>query len=123
MLRGRVSTTEDKDGKLLCDAVAPIASYRTLVGESKPAPQQAPQKKSGKRPGLYLKLDKQDSSRYKKAMQYTAIFDGTTPLYLYFTEEKKLVLAPPALRVDVNEPLLRALKKLLGEDNVALVTD
>lgn len=122
-LRGRVSTTEDKDGKLLCDAVAPIASYRTLVGESKPAPQQAPQKKSGKRPGLYLKLDKQDSLRYKKAMQYTAIFDGTTPLYLYFTEEKKLVLAPPALRVDVNEPLLRALKKLLGEDNVALVTD
>ena len=55
-------------------------------------------------------------------MQYIAIFDGATPLYLYFSDQKKLMLAPPAWRVDVNEPLLRALRQVLGEENVALLS-
>lgn len=80
-----------------------------------------PEKKHSSRPGLYLKVESKDSPLYKKALQYTAIFDGATPLYLYFTQSKKLVLAPAELRVDVNEPLLRALRDLLGDENVALV--
>ena len=53
-------------------------------------------------------------------MQYTAIFDGRIPLYLYFEDEKKLVRAPVSLFVDENEVLLRELKRLLGEKNVVL---
>ena len=82
---------------------------------------QQTQKKHSARPGLYLKVPDKESPLCKKALQYTAVFDGTTPLYIYFTESKKLTLAPPHLRVQVNEPLLRALRELLGENNVALV--
>ncbi len=121
-VRGKVSTTEDKDPKIICDAVMPVTEKtRAPVGS---ADQQtaAPSQKHRSRPGLYLKLAAKDSPTYKKALQYTAVFDGTTPLYFYFTGSKKLVLAPVDLWVDVNEPLLRALRELLGAENVALVT-
>lgn len=126
-MQGRVSTTEEKDPKILCDAVLPVTDKTTVPGGapsgqvqqySAPKP---PEKKHSSRPGLYLKVESKDSPLYKKALQYTAIFDGATPLYLYFTQSKKLVLAPAELRVDVNEPLLRALRDLLGDENVALV--
>ena len=70
--------------------------------------------------GLYLKFPSRQSFAYRKAMQYTAIFDGRIPLYLYFEDEKKLVRAPVSLFVDENEVLLRELKRLLGEKNVVL---
>ena len=46
--------------------------------------------------------------------------DGVTDLYLYYTDTKKLVRAPARYRVAVNYELVSALKKLLGEGNVAL---
>lgn len=120
-VQGKVSTTEDKDPKIICDAVFPVTDKNQVPGNSVNQPSAAPAKKASSRPGLYLKVESKESPLYKKAMQYTAIFDGTTPLYLYFTQSKKLVLAPANLRVDVNEPLLRALRELLGDENVALV--
>ena len=46
-----------------------------------------------------------------------------TPLYIYMNDTKKLMMAPFSLRVDVNEVLLRELKKVLGEKNVAVVQE
>ena len=51
------------------------------------------------------------------------IFDGPTPLYVYFEDTKKLMLAPTAMRVDVNDVLLRELRKVLGNANVAFVKE
>ena len=48
------------------------------------------------------------------------MFDGVTDLYLYALDEKKLVRAPARYRVAVNYALVAALKRLLGEENVAL---
>lgn len=56
----------------------------------------------------------------KKAMQYIEVFDGVTDLYLYYTDTKKLVPRARRYRVAVNYELVSALKKLLGEGNVAL---
>lgn len=120
-VRGRVSTTEDKDPKLICDAVVPVEEHGTLLGSGQEQ-QNGRKQIHSKRPGLYLKVQNPDCPKYRKALQYTAIFDGMTPLYLYFTDSKKLVLAPPALRVDLNEPLVRALRELLGNENVAVVS-
>ena len=53
-------------------------------------------------------------------MQYLAIFDGTTPLYVFCEDTQKLKAAPAGRWVDVNPVLLRELKKLLGEKNVAV---
>ena len=52
-----------------------------------------------------------------------AIFDdlGRSDLYLYFKDSGKLLKAPPKYRVDVNEPLLAALERLLGKENCQFV--
>lgn len=70
--------------------------------------------------GLYLRVPNAEDPICKKAMQYIEIFDGVTDLYLYYTDTKKLVRAPARYRVAVNYELVSALKKLLGEGNVAL---
>ena len=53
-------------------------------------------------------------------MQITSIFEGTTPLYLHFTDTKKTVLAPRISWVTVNEPMLCELRRILGESCVKL---
>ncbi len=58
---------------------------------------------------------------YRKALKYTAVFDGPTPLYIYFTDSRQLMAAPISMRVSVNDVLIRELKKILGVKNVAYV--
>ncbi len=105
---GRLSFTEDKEPELVCDKLS--------------LPGSAPsQKGAGQgRPGLYLKVDSREDPKYKKAMEYTAIFEeGPSDLYLLFRDTGKLMKAPARRRVDVNPVLLAALQRLLGEENVA----
>ncbi len=115
-MKGRLELADDREPKIICDTVSPAPSPDLLE-----EPSQTHGKKTA-RPGLYLKLPEKDSQEYRKAMQYLAIFDGLTPLYLYFKDTKKLVGAPPRLYVELNEPLLHALKNLLGDANVAVVS-
>ena len=70
---------------------------------------------------MYLKFGSEEDWRYKKAMQYLAIFDGAYPLYIFLADTKKLKAAPPQKRVDVNDVLIKQLRILLGDANVVLV--
>ena len=115
---GRISVTEDKDSKVICEQAAPAPSPEDADAGAQEA---SHAKKRAKRPGLYLKVPNEKNSLYSKAMKYIAVFDGVTPLYLYFTDTKKLLLAPAQYRVSVNDVLIRALEELLGRENVALV--
>ena len=109
-VQGKLNFAEDKEPELVCQSVARPADP-TLLGA-------APGKQV--RPGLYLRLDSQEDPRYRKAMQYVAIFDeGMSDLYLSFRDTGKLLRAPAKYRVYINRPLLRALEDLLGKDNVA----
>lgn len=116
LAEGRISLTEEKDTKLVCDAAYPPPQPGSPISQ-KPEKE----KKHSSRPGLYLKIPSKDSREYRKAMQYIAVFDGPTDLYLYFGDTGKLVRAPAAYRLDANTVLLRELKKLLGEGAVVLV--
>lgn len=109
---GRVSGSENKGVSLVCEKLLPPP---LLSGQPET---QAP--KRAVRPGLYLRVESETSDQYRKAMQYLAIFDGPMPLYLFCKDTNKLKAAPPARRVDVNPVLLRELKKLLGDENVAV---
>lgn len=111
-VKGRLSVREDEDAKLVCEQVLPPPGQSEAGGA-------AAQKKS-KRPGFYIKVPSQESPLYDKAKKYLAVFEGPTPLYIYFNDTKKLVLAPASMRVSVNAVLTRELKKLLGEANVVL---
>lgn len=54
-------------------------------------------------------------------MEYLAIFDeGRTDVYLFFRDSQKLMKAPARFRAELNDTLLFALEKLLGEENVAV---
>ena len=109
-VQGKLSFTEDKAPELVCQSLG------------KPADPVSVKAPAGKpvRPGLYLRLSSQRDPRYDKAMRYIAVFDGgATDLFLTFQDTGKLLRAPAKFRVEINRPLLRALKELLGAENVA----
>ena len=106
---GKLSFTENKEPELVCNAMS-VPADPTSLG----APAEKPV-----RPGLYLRFSSKEDPRYRKALQYIAIFDGVSDLYVSFRDTGKLLRAPAKYRVDVNRPLLRALEALLGEKNVA----
>ncbi len=109
---GRLSFTEEKEPKLLCDSLEPAPVLDQ--GES---PQGASQKPM--REGLYLRVPGKEDPRCIKALQYIEIFEGPSDVYLVLENTQKTVKAPAKYRVSVNQPLLSALEKLLGEENVA----
>lgn len=114
-ISGRISVTEEKDTKVICEQVL----LPPNIKEAQSKEQQTVHKKSG-RPGLYIKAANEEDPLYKKALRYIAVFDGATPLYVFFTETNKLMQAPAHFRVSLNDVLLRELKKLLGDTNVAV---
>ena len=73
------------------------------------------------KPGLYLRVPNQESEAYRRAIQITDIFDGATPLYIYFTDTKLLWATPPQMHVSPNSVMLNELKRRIGEENVKLV--
>ncbi len=105
---GRLSFTEDKEPELVCARFSPPG-------------QAAGQGSSGghERKGLFLKVDSKEDPKYRKAMQYLAIFDeGVSDVYLLFRDSRKLLKAPAKYRTAVNDALLNALRDLLGNENV-----
>lgn len=115
-ITGRLSTREDEDPKILCDSVQDAAQLRAQASVQTPI-----SKKKRIRPGLYLKVPTRDDPALQRARKYLAVFDGTSPLYIVLTEEKRMYCAPRSAGVDVNPLLLRELRRLLGAENVAFV--
>lgn len=113
-VHGKLSFTEDKLPEIVCEH---FAKPQPLVGQNQGAPASHNQVGRG---GLYIRVASKTDPKYLKAMQYIAVFDeGATDVYIYFNDSGKLMKAPARLRVDMNEVLLSALKKLLGDENAA----
>ena len=133
---GRISFTEEKDPKLIVEYFTSPFSPEEMLAQSgrgtmpqansRPAQPASPaeprQIKGYNAPyrGLYLRVPSMQHPLCKKALQYVEVFDGITDLYLYSLKDRKLVRAPAQYRVAVNYELVAALKRLLGEGNVAL---
>ena len=128
---GRISFTEEKDPKLVCEYFTAPYSPEGMLAQGARDGQSAAPAGGGKAPvqirgyntayrGLYLRVPSMNDPLCRKALQYVEVFDGVTDLYLYALDEKKLVRAPARYRVAVNYALVAALKRLLGEENVAL---
>ena len=77
--------------------------------------------KKTKRKGLYLKVETRNSSKFKRSQAILEIFEGNTPVYLYFEDEKKLLAAPRNLWVDINQTMFCELRNILGENNVIFI--
>ena len=127
---GTVNIKEDEDAKVLINRVSKIPSkdevadiqvksevnYKRAVD----VPSAEISQQAGKVSALYLRLPDMECKEFSKARNLLEIFDGTTPVVLYLSDSKKQLMAPRSLWVDVNDVLIRELKKLLGDDSVKL---
>jgi len=135
LLKGRISFTEEKEPKLLCESVDPAeAAYKPISEEPQRygyggggyqnrsngsgSAQKEPQKNKSVRPGLYLRVKGETDKKYLKAMKYIEVFEGSADVYIRFEDSGKLLRAPSKYHVQINDPLLNALEELLGSENV-----
>lgn len=106
-IHGRISFTEEKEPKIICDYM--VEATEQNIGK-------APKKSTNT--GLYIKI--YDNAKYEKALKLIEIFSGDTDLFVYFANEKKLLKAPAMYKLEPNEALISELKKILGSENVAI---
>ena len=127
---GVIQCREDEEKKLICNTLmsAPKkidADTRSLrsdeVSSQSASSKEAPAKKTTRTPGLYLRIPNDHCKEYRRAIQVTDIFDGSFPLFIYFTEDRKLWRTPTSMFVDPNPVMINELKKRLSPENVALV--
>ncbi|MBQ8026555.1 MAG: DNA polymerase III subunit alpha, partial [Clostridia bacterium] len=107
LLTGRLSLREDKEPSIVCDKIEPCPKEVNATSEQK-------QKKI--RHGLFLRVPSEDAEVVARARNLIEIFEGNTPAYFYYNDSKKY--SQKALSVDVNEPLLSELRRVLGAENV-----
>jgi DNA polymerase-3 subunit alpha len=70
---------------------------------------------------LYLRVDSPDDEKWLQAKKILAVFDGETPVYVYFINHKKLMITPKENWVDACDVLIKELSELLGHKNIATV--
>ena len=118
-IKGTVSTREDEETKLICNdlLIAPKSVSQVSGAQSDTAPEQHSKAKRG----LYLRVPSAESTEFMRAKQITDIFDGATPLYVYFTDNNALWHTPAAMWVDPNDIMLDELRRRIGSSNVRLV--
>lgn len=107
---GNLSIEEEKDAKVLAGVIEapPTESGASNTNETK----------KRKKKALYLRFENRNDEKIFLARRVTSIFDGTIPLYFYYTESGEYELQPRADFVEVNETELKELKRILGDENV-----
>lgn len=113
LVHGKVSKREDEDTKLVCELAEPCPPENYAVPKKEET-----LKEKKKASGLFLRFDTPDSPQIEYCRRLLSIFDGTVPLYYYFNSTKEYFRNPIGQAIDVNDVLLRELRKILGENNV-----
>ena len=139
LLCGRVSAREDEEVKLTVDRVleAPPVGQplpdtlhvfkrddRRAERKAPPAPAPASEPATAEkspRHGVYLRLPSMECAAWERVQPVLRYFSGNEPLYLRLTDTGKLVKAPQNFFVEPHEELLKELRRILGDDNVALL--
>ncbi|MBQ3236160.1 MAG: DNA polymerase III subunit alpha, partial [Oscillospiraceae bacterium] len=136
VVEARVSSREDEETKLVAERFLTVEDAQRIPfmqtycyqrktpaqqrTEAEPAPEVSQKTSSS---GLFIRVPSENSAEYKKAMDFLAVFEGLTPLYIHFAESKKTVKAPAKLWVDTNVDkgyVIRKLGQLIGEENVKM---
>ena len=107
---GTLSIEEEKDAKILAGVIS--------APPSEAGAQSSNENKKRRKKALYLRFKNKEDKNIFFAKRVTTIFDGTIPLYFYYTESGEYELQPRADFVEVNETELKELKRILGEENV-----
>ena len=112
LIHGRISMREDEETKIVCETAEPCPSESSLLTVK------TVKTEKKKARGLFLRFDTSDSPQIECCRKLLAIFDGNTPLYYYFSDKNEYKRNPILQGIDVNNVLLRELRKILGDSNV-----
>ena len=108
ILNGKLSQREERPELVIQSVAVPQA---VQVAENKP---------NKIRRGLHVKLGSEGSPQFEKIKHILSLFEGQLPVYLYFSDTGKKVVAPKGLWVEPNEPMLCEIERIVGKDNVIL---
>lgn len=112
---GRLSLKDDEDVKIVCENVFTLEEYISEKYNTSAKPQKSVNR------GLYIRFnDSSDNITIEKCKNVLEVFsDGITDVYYYFADTNKF-LRLKSFKVAVNEPMLKELRKIVGEENVKL---
>ena len=133
-----VNKKEDEDPKLVCESIKAVDknskpetlnSHNTPRGESNNGYNRSIRENgtgnSNKIPNplqnpgaLYIKVHSLESEDFYRAKRVLDIFEGSTPVIFYLSDEKRQVRAPRNMWVDINSVMIKELKYQIGDQNV-----
>ncbi len=107
LLSGRLSLREDKEPTIVCERIEPCPKSALQANGPKKV-----------KHGLFLRVPFNNSEQEKRALNLLGIFEGNTPARFYYNDTKEY--SGNSVGVDVNDPLLDELRRVLGAENVVL---
>ena len=69
---------------------------------------------------MFIRIDKSCEGKIPNLKNLLSIFEGQLPVYLFFSDTKKYEFMGKEFMTDVNEPLIKELKLIFGDENVVL---
>lgn len=119
VIKGRLDIRDDEPAKLICEFImTPEEALKEAPLNADNKQQSAPDKK--KKSGLFLRFSSEGCEEQLKAEKFLSIFEGRTPLYYFFADKKEYRNMPQSAFVDINQPLIEELERILGKENVVL---
>ena len=135
---GKIIAREEEDPRLSVEQVFPApqpghplpaigvrrpTGSDITVGDTRrtSAPQPTPATAPSARHGVYVRVPGKESAEWRRAQPVLRYFTGTEPLYIRFVDTGKMLRAPADRWVEPHEELLRELKRILGDENVARI--
>lgn len=116
---GRLDVRDEEPSKLICEHIYTVEAAKDyFLQKSVQSSDSIAGPVRKRRSGLFLKFPTEGTPEQAQTEKLLAIFDGRVPLYYYFADTGKYAHQPYEHSVDVNEPLLNELKRVLGEENV-----
>ena len=109
VIKGRVSYKEDEPSKLIADSIVDVERYE---------PDKIKTDIKSTKNGLWLKLSSMRSESFEETKNLLQIFEGNFPVYMYFEDTKKRMLAPKSLWCTQSDLLVSELERVLGAGNV-----
>ncbi len=116
LIDGRISV-KDEEIKLLAEKISVAPKSLQEIGI---APKTEEKTSSKQRIGLFLRFNKKDEKLINSVKNLVSIFEGNTPIYLYFEDTKQYEYLGNDYLTTINNPLIKELKLKLGENNVVL---
>ena len=109
VITGKVSPYDGEKLELVADRVAAADSYLTQ-----------PKAKST-HPGLHIRVPSKSDAKFERLKAILALFEGNTPVYVYYSDTDAKEIAPKSLWTNPNRPMLDELCAIFGPNNVKLI--